>query len=67
MARFSLFLNHHLKQGLTLVFLSVLVMGAQAQIQLVGNVVDGETGEPMFSASVTLEGTTKGENMGKEK
>ena len=34
--------------------------GAQAQIQLVGNVVDGETGEPMFSASVTVDGTSQG-------
>ena len=60
MARFSLFSTHPLKQGLTLFFLWALAMGAQAQIQLVGNVVDGETGEPMFSASVTVDGTTKG-------
>ena len=60
MARFSLFSAHHLKRVWTLGFLWVLAVDAQAQIQLVGNVVDGETGEPMFSASVTVDGTTKG-------
>ena len=60
MARFSLFSAHQLKRVWTLGFLWALALGAQAQIQLVGNVVDGETGEPMFSASVTVDGTTKG-------
>ena len=60
MARFTLFFTHPLKQVLTLCLLWALALGAQAQIQLVGNVVDGETGEPMFSASVTVDGTTKG-------
>ncbi|MGB2292295.1 MAG: carboxypeptidase-like regulatory domain-containing protein, partial [Flavobacteriales bacterium] len=60
MARFTLFFTHPLKQVLTLCLLWVFALGAQAQIQLVGNVVDGETGEPMFSASVTVDGTTKG-------
>ena len=60
MARFTLFFTHPLKQVLILCLLWALALGAQAQIQLVGNVVDGETGEPMFSASVTVDGTTKG-------
>ena len=33
---------------------------AMAQTTLVGFVKDGETGEPMFSASVMVDGTTQG-------
>ena len=40
MARFTLFFTHPLKQVLTLCLLWALALGAQAQIQLVGNVVD---------------------------
>ena len=60
MVRFKLFSAHQLKRAWTLCFLWTLALGAQAQIQLVGKVVDGETGDPMFSASVTVDGTTKG-------
>ena len=38
-------------------FLSVVAWG---QVSVVGNVLDGETGEPMFAASVIVDGTSNG-------
>ena len=40
-------------------FLS-LNAGAWGQVSIVGNVLDGETGEPMFAASVIVDGTSNG-------
>ncbi|MGB2424353.1 MAG: carboxypeptidase-like regulatory domain-containing protein, partial [Flavobacteriales bacterium] len=48
-----------LKGGALFFFLSMSAL-SWAQTTLVGFVKDGDTGEPMFSASVTVEGTTQG-------
>ena len=47
-------------QGFALAFLLVSSASIWAQNTVVGFVKDGETGEPMFSASVTVDGTTQG-------
>ena len=38
----------------------LLNAGAWGQVSVVGNVLDGETGEPMFAASVIVDGTSNG-------
>lgn len=42
-----------------ILFLSLNVV-AWGQVSVVGNVLDGETGEPMFAASVIVDGTSNG-------